>query len=571
MRNGAADLDTRSWGTDAPARLLPSVPTYADVSERRFAEKLRQQLPDDAVIFANQRFTDRAGDREADLIILWPGHGIVVVEVQGGLIHLIDGQWRQPSSSDRRGWLPIDPVEHALKCKYALRDYLFQHPRWSRGNPRLIHMLALPATQLDDDFQVPDAPRWLVMDRTDTPYAAERIVTALRQLGPDPAPPTSDDVRLIIECIAGTAVPQRELLDRLHEREDTYELLSQEQAEILDVVANHSRVEIRGGAGSGKTWLAVEKARRLALAGKRVALMCCSRGIAEYLGRRVDTFARGQRPAYVGTFHSLGIAWGAPPGSDNDPAYWGHQLPQVMVSMAARRPFFERFDAIVIDEATDFPETWWPAVIAALRDPDGSELYVFSDENQRVLARRSRPPVPLTALDLTENLRNTKQIAGTFSSLTPSVMRARGGHGTPVRFFQCAPEEAIDQASGAIETLQRVGWPARTLALLTTDHLHPYQVEQQSAGQDGYWRSFWEDEHPFYGHVQGFSGLERSAIVLAINGFRDEEQAREMLYVGLSRARDLLVVCGDIAMIKRLGGDGVVNRLTKPGTDVTCG
>jgi len=292
--------------------------------------------------------------------------------------------------------------------------------------------------------------------------------------------------------------------------------------------------------------------------------LCCSHGIAEYLGRRVDTFARDQRPVYVGTFQSFGIAWGTPPGSDDDPAYWERQLPEVMASMAAHPPFFERFDAIVIDEAHDFPETWWPAVLAALRTPLDSELYVFSDENQRVLARRSRPPVPLTVLDLTENLRNTKQIAGTFSSLTPAVMRARGGHGTPVRFCQCAADEAIDQADGVIETLQQVGWPARTLALLTTDHLHPCQVEQQSAGQDGYWRSFWEDEHPFYGHVQGFSGLERPAIVLAINGFRDERRAREMLYVGLSRARDLLVVCGDIAMIQRLGGDGVANRLTRP-------
>lgn len=33
------------------------------------------------------------------------------------------------------------------------------------------------------------------------------------------------------------------------------------------------------------------------------------------------------------------------------------------------------------------------------------------------------------------------------------------------------------------------------------------------------------------------------------------------LYVGLSRARDLLVVCGDPALIREVGGDGVVKRL----------
>ena len=72
------------------------------------------------------------------------------------------------------------------------------------------------------------------------------------------------------------------------------------------------------------------------------------------------------------------------------------------------------------------------------------------------------------------------------------------------------------------------------------------QVERQAEGQDAYWASYWENDDLFYGHVLGFKGLERPAIVLAVNGFRHEERAREMLYVGLSRARDLLVVCGDL-------------------------
>ncbi|MEJ7771019.1 MAG: ATP-binding domain-containing protein [Geodermatophilaceae bacterium] len=218
----------------------------------------------------------------------------------------------------------------------------------------------------------------------------------------------------------------------------------------------------------------------------------------------------------------------------------------------------------MIDEAQDFAESWWPAVLAALRDPETGE-YVFSDEKQRVFARQGRPAVPLAAFDLNENLRNTKQIAGTFSSLAPAVMRARGGNGVPVKFVQCDPAEAVDCADDEIESLMREGWPAESLALLTTHSRHLFQVEQQAHGQDAYWRSFWEDEYPFYGHVLGFKGLERAAVVLAINGFRDEERAREMLYFGLSRARDLLVVCGDIDMIKRVGGDGVVQRLLKPG------
>ena len=130
------------------------------------------------------------------------------------------------------------------------------------------------------------------------------------------------------------------------------------------------RVEIRGGAGSGKTWLAVEKARRLAAEGKRVALMCYSRGLAEFLTRRVEHAAdaaaarlrrhvpqprhRLGRPAGLGRRQR--VLGGVPPGADG----------------VARRalPEAERFDAIVIDEAQDFAESWWAAVLAALRDPE---------------------------------------------------------------------------------------------------------------------------------------------------------------------------------------------------------
>ncbi len=100
MSDGAADAQARGWGaaagknTGGSPRLIPAVPSYANVSERRFAEALHRQLPDQVVVFANQRFTDREGDREADLIVMWPNHGIAVIEVKGGLIHLLDGQWR---------------------------------------------------------------------------------------------------------------------------------------------------------------------------------------------------------------------------------------------------------------------------------------------------------------------------------------------------------------------------------------------------------------------------------------------------------------------------------------------
>jgi ATP-dependent exoDNAse (exonuclease V) alpha subunit len=42
--------------------------------------------------------------------------------------------------------------------------------------------------------------------------------------------------------------------------------------------------------------------------------------------------------------------------------------------------------------------------------------------------------------------------------------------------------------------------------------------------------------------VGGFKGLERPVVVLAIDGFHKDTEKDDVLYVGISRARDKLVV-----------------------------
>ena len=94
------------------------------------------------------------------------------------------------------------------------------------------------------------------------------------------------------------------------------------------------------------------------------------------------------------------------------------------------------------------------------------------------------------------------------------------------------------------------GWRPEDVALLATGSRHPEQTARQAAGQDAYWESFWDAEQVFYGHVLGFKGLERRAVVLALNERGPTERSKERLYVGLSRARDQLVVCGDPEFIE---------------------
>jgi hypothetical protein len=158
-------------------------------------------------------------------------------------------------------------------------------------------------------------------------------------------------------------------------------------------------------------------------------------------------------------------------------------------------------------------------------------------------------------------LRNTKQIGQTFTDLAPFRMRLRGGDGPDVRFVPCRPEDAIELADEAVDDLLD-DWRPQDVALLTTGSRHPEQKARQDHGQDHYWESFWDEDQVFYGHVLGFKGLERRVVVLAVNDTRPE-RARERLYVGLSRARDQLVVCGDPDYIREVAGEALLRSLQR--------
>ena len=84
------------------------------------------------------------------------------------------------------------------------------------------------------------------------------------------------------------------------------------------------------------------------------------------------------------------------------------------------------------------------------------------------------------------------------------------------------------------------------------------QKERQEAwGFAAYWEDFWSNADVFYGHVLGFKGMERHAVVLCLNEDGSRERFRERLCVGLSRVTDRLVVVGDPDVIERACGRDV--------------
>lgn len=543
---------------------IPELPRFAHPTEELVWRALIDQLGPNDLVVANQRVTDHDKDHEIDFVVAIEGYGVVCVEVKGGEVWCEDGIWYQ---RQRGAATVIDPVGQVRGGMYALRRYVNEDPRWKSGHVRWDHVVAFPNSAVSADFTLPECPRWKVVDRDDVSGIVSSLMRVLVDQNVAKTGVDADSIRDLAEVLSGRGLPQRDVVARAIENEDAGNLLTEQQAMILDATRLLPRVEVRGGAGSGKTFLAVEKARRLAKEGNRVALICYSHGLASYLERVTRKLPRKQRPAYVGEFHKLGQLWGAPEGppeslrTEQTVQFWEHDLPARMAELASELPDGHRFDAVVIDEAQDFADGWWPPILAALRDMDASGIYVFSDEGQRVFDRQGVPPVALVPLALDQNMRSTKQIADSFNPLVGQRMRLLGGEGPEVTFVPCASEDALASADDAIDELLELGWRPEDVALLATGSRHPEQIERQHDGPQAYWESFWDIDQVFYGHVLGCKGLERRAVVLAVNERHLQERSRERLYVGLSRARDQLVVCGDPEFIRGIGGDELLRRL----------
>jgi hypothetical protein len=548
-------------------RLMPENPKFATESEPEVWELLCHTLRPDDVVLANVRLTTRAKDHEADLIVLMPGVGIVVVEVKGGSVWIQDGGWHQ---SRGNATIAIDPVEQVRGNKYAVREYVEMDSRWrtsSRSRVRWAHSMVLPYSQLLEDFAMPDCPRWSVHDRGDLSDLARRLgdIPAHQESGH--RAPSNDDVELILEILRGRHLPVLDISADARERQSRADRLTQEQAALLQVTRLLPRVEVRGGAGSGKTVMALTQARELTQGrsgdrGQRVALLCYLRGLAAYFKRVVARWPRNQRPAFVGGFAELGRRWGAPDGSREDPDFWERRLLALMKDLAAGLADGKWFDSVIVDEAQDFADSWWAPILGALKDEENGGLYLYTDENQRIFARFGEPPVPLVPLVLDHNLRNTKQIGDVFNPLAPMRMRLMGGDGPEVEFVRSSAEDAIDTANDQVDRLLEAGWKSQEVMLLTTGRRHPVQIERGSESDPGsYWQSFWDEDDVFYGHVLGCKGLERRAVVLCINESKAVDRSRERLYVGLSRGTDQLIVVGDPDVVTQMGGTEVARRL----------
>ncbi|MEO8511788.1 MAG: AAA family ATPase [Chloroflexota bacterium] len=554
--------------------------------EERLASALEGQLKPPWALYRNVAWLEkRPGaepqDGEADMVLAHPELGVMVIEIKGGRVQRIGGRWE---SLDRHGTAHRikDPFAQVTGAMHRLKRVCEALPAWPSHDVRFTRAVCFPDAAYDRSM-TPDGPREIVIDHDDLERVGDRVreIFAWWNASVSGGPPGATGMAALHELVARDLVIDSPLAAGVSADEARIALSSQ-QFGALDLLSTQRRALILGVAGSGKTLLAAEKARRLAAHGFEVLLTCFNRPLAEHLAATVGRLDR----LTVSTFHRLSERLGQEagiigPDPAHDTAYFD-DLPDVLDRALHILPE-PRFDAIVVDEGQDLDSVWWLPLLDLLRDPERGIVYVFGDANQDLYHAREpselgvvMPESPPT-YHLNENRRSTRSIhefamryAKTDAAAPAPI--AVGPAGRQVEIFTYT-DDSPDACRKVLATaLRRVidtgRVPASDVVVLTPRsprsswlmspdgapvEAWPYRLMPEYGPEGAVLPMPTRGLEVRVATIHRYKGLESAVVVLCeIDSRVDEAELASLLYVGATRARSHLVVVCSEPMVERL-------------------
>ena len=537
------------------ARMYPDRPRLETKSqaELKLYRAFEEALPDDYVVFHSVAWLARdlrsgAQDGEADFVVVHPTRGVLVIEVKGGRI-TYDGatsRWYSNEHSIQ------DPFEQARGNKFSLLAKLKDLPYWRNRWLTIGHAVAFPDVVVKHDLRL-DAPQDIILDARDLMTLRSWVDAAFAyystrdaQAGSPGQSGAEELVRLLspsweLKSVLGTQfLPEDQAIIRLTE----------EQFSLLDLLSEHRRVAISGCAGSGKTTLALEQAKRLGGQGYRVLLTCFNRHLAEFLRSDEDLPRTVEVAHFNGVCVRLAGQAGLPTEAPSDPdarkLWYDRTHPDLLLQAVDR--LGAQYDAIIVDEGQDFLADWWLPLMCLLPDPDHGILYIFHDDNQNLYQTDANLPSGMEHYTLRRNLRNTQSIHRAFlpfyhSSVIPT---AKGPEGREPEVTFYASEQALKE--GLRKTLHRLVFeedvPAEDIVVLTPRARNTSVLWRWPNLGNLRLTEQWppRSNEVYCTSIYLFKGLE-SPVVILVELYPSRNQDIEaLLYVGCSRARNHLIV-----------------------------
>ena len=509
-------------------------------SEQRVAAAMLDRLGDEWLVIPNIPIRKRDGDGEIDLVVLSPTRGATVIETKGGRISVTPSGWRRYGK-------PMDnPFDQVIPAKHELVRYL-RNSGVEMGRFWIEHAVALPdVTAIPERGLGPQADRAHVFCVGDLENPAAAIDRIQRTAAPADPATIESFVRALRPDIT-LSVERGRYFDQANEVID--EATRDRLSTVLSMDVNR-RVLVEGGAGTGKTWLVAEWARRAVARGERTAVVCFNRPIGDRLRQELrDT------PAVVDTYHGLAVELlegvGVQAPGDPDPAYWKKGLTKALRKKAGK--IGTPFDTIIVDEAQDLRPRWLES-LRALLDPDGpGRLLMAIDPAQAIYLDRWDEPGEFARIALDVNVRNSRSIGQLGARLGGPRAMESGPDGRPPEFIRAGGNKELRKhVRRAIDRLcDTDGVPPTQIAVLTTRTKTRDWLIAKLDGDPPLAR--WEHRTAttvLCETIHRTKGLEWTAVIIAT---LDDPVDETLLYVGATRPRMHLTLIGPDSLGRAVG------------------
>lgn len=374
-------------------------------SELAVFEALKNNLSNDWFVFHSFNYLTRniqnqLWDGEIDFLLYKPDLGFLILEVKGGSISCKNGQWLQNGN-------PIDPVGQARHNKYSVMNLVKRH----YGHDvqlRFAHALCFPSCPKDACIWPPDAQDIIIS--LGEFKRIEDIATRLINQSPLPNSAYGDtNCSDILNLLSPEFDYQQKLSSSILDNTPFFNLLTRQQEAFIEALQDFPRLQFIGGAGTGKTYLAIQKAIQIANNGGEALYLCYN----ELLARKVQSLTRNYR--YAITVHAffnfcsevMHIPQNKIDQHRQNPVLYSQALPDLLQKFLSQVPV--TYDAVIVDEAQDFSDQIW-RLIPQLVAPMG-HFYIFHDPAQNIFCQEPHlPDFSLPAIRLTRNCRNTQKI-----------------------------------------------------------------------------------------------------------------------------------------------------------------
>lgn len=338
----------------------------SSLAEKALWSRLKTGLPAGWTAWHSLRIRDaRNLLGETDFVLAHPERGLLVLEVKGGQVEQRDGRWFSNGAPLQHS--PLDQARTFLsRLVKRLDEWHCTPPAWGAA-------VAFPDRDVDEQ-PTQDDLKGVVLGKNHLAWLDQWLLSVVEKALPEARPARGEWMKRLNDLWGESWSKPLRLGTRVELARQRRLALDERQLDALDLLAGQDRALIQGGAGTGKTLLAVEAARRQADEGKRVLLLCSTQPLAKWLRARLE--GTGIQVETVS-----GLARTLAEQADG-PRAGGEPLVE-----ADWKRFFERacelvtpdWDSVIIDEAQDFPFEAWALVEGLAR---GRRLWAFQDPGQ---------------------------------------------------------------------------------------------------------------------------------------------------------------------------------------------